>query len=191
MLKSWKPKNYLASKKFTGSYKKKCKSNSHISGNLSNVLISHHFTFLWGPLLMLPSYWLSFGPYPKMYCVSVQCNAGIFYSLFVWVMILTRPKPKIYFRKKFKGRQKALTLNCSTPSKEKLSCLGEHYYHKILLSLYYSTYTEVSHLLPRPTEKNQLLDPHKRYWAEILGIISNSLNLSFELVLVNPIGTSN
>merc|ERR1711954_389850 len=22
--------------------------------------------------------------------------------------------------------------NCSTPSKEKLSCLGEHYYHKIL-----------------------------------------------------------
>merc|ERR1711954_573346 len=23
--------------------------------------------------------------------------------------------------------------NCSTPSKEKLSCLGEHYYHKILL----------------------------------------------------------
>merc|ERR1711954_483629 len=25
--------------------------------------------------------------------------------------------------------------NCSTPSKEKLSCLGEHYYHKILLLL--------------------------------------------------------
>merc|ERR1711954_271502 len=25
------------------------------------------------------------------------------------------------------------SLNCSTPSKEKLSCLGEHYYHKILL----------------------------------------------------------
>merc|ERR1711954_133953 len=25
--------------------------------------------------------------------------------------------------------------NCSTPSKKKLSCLGEHYYHKILLSL--------------------------------------------------------
>ena len=23
--------------------------------------------------------------------------------------------------------------NCSSPSKEKLSCLGEHYYHKILL----------------------------------------------------------
>ena len=26
-----------------------------------------------------------------------------------------------------------------------------------------TTTTEVSHLLPRPTEKNQLLGPHKRY----------------------------
>merc|ERR1712081_89332 len=58
--------------------------------------------------------------------------------------------------------------NCSTPSKEKLSCLGEPYYHKILFSTTYTTTTttittEVSHLLPRPTEKNQLLGPHKRY----------------------------
>ena len=49
----------------------------------------------------------------------------------------------------------------------------------------------VSHLLPRPTEKNQLLGPHKRYWSEILRISSNSFNLIFELVLVNPIGSSN
>ena len=49
----------------------------------------------------------------------------------------------------------------------------------------------VSHLLPRPTEKNQLLGPHKRYWSEILRICSNSPNLIFGLVLVNPIGSSN
>ena len=49
----------------------------------------------------------------------------------------------------------------------------------------------VSHLLPRPTEKNQLLGPHKRYWSEILRISSNSPNLIFGLVLVNPIGSSN
>ena len=81
---------------------------------------------------------------------------------------------------------------CSTPSKEKLSCLGEHYYHKILLLQYTYTYTtEVSHLLPRPTEKNQLLGPQKIYWAEILGISSNSPNLIFWLVLVNPFGSFN
>merc|ERR1712112_646135 len=40
--------------------------------------------------------------------------------------------------------------NCSTPSKKKLSCLGEHYYHKILLL---STYTEVSHLLQGQQKK--------------------------------------
>merc|ERR1711954_364795 len=51
--------------------------------------------------------------------------------------------------------------NCSTPSKEKLSCLGEHYYHKILLLLLVVVVPlpPVSHLLPRPTEKNQLLGP--------------------------------
>ena len=49
----------------------------------------------------------------------------------------------------------------------------------------------VSHLLPRPTEKNQLLGPHKRYWSEILRLSSNSLNLIFGLVLINPIGSSN
>merc|ERR1712112_520155 len=43
-------------------------------------------------------------------------------------------------------------LNCSTPSKKKLSCLGEHYYHKILLLLL-STYTEVSHLLQGQQKK--------------------------------------
>ena len=29
---------------------------------------------------------------------------------------------------------------CSTPSKEKLSCLGEHYFHKILYYIYYFYY---------------------------------------------------
>ena len=85
--------------------------------------------------------------------------------------------------------------NCSSPSKEKLSCLGEHYYHKILLLLVVVVVVPwllpVSHLLPRPTEKNQLLGPHKRYWSEILRICSNSPNLIFGLVLVNPIGSSN
>merc|ERR1711954_220693 len=57
--------------------------------------------------------------------------------------------------------------NCSTPSKIKLSCLGEHYYHKILLSLPVVVVVvplpPVSHLLLRPTEKNQSLGHHKRY----------------------------
>ena len=49
----------------------------------------------------------------------------------------------------------------------------------------------VSHLLPRPTEKNQLFSPHKRYWAEISGISSTSPNLVFGSVLVNLFGSSN
>ena len=86
--------------------------------------------------------------------------------------------------------------NCSTPSKEKLSCLGEHYYHKILVPWVVAWVVvawglQVSHLLPRPTEKNELLGPHKRYWSEILRISSNSPNLIFGLILVNPIGSSN
>ena len=78
---------------------------------------------------------------------------------------------------------------CSTPSKIKLSCLGEHYYHKILLVV--QVIPPVSHLLPRPTEKYQLLGPHKKNWPEILRISSTIPNLIFELVLVNPIGSSN
>ena len=74
----------------------------------SVVLTSQHFTFLWGCLLILPSYWLSFGPYGTMYSISAQCNAGTFYSLFVWVMILTKPQPKIYFREKLKEDKKTL-----------------------------------------------------------------------------------
>ena len=49
----------------------------------------------------------------------------------------------------------------------------------------------VSHLLKRPTEKIQILGSHKKYWAEILGISSNSPNLIFWSLLVNPIGSSN
>ena len=44
--------------------------------------------------------------------------------------------------------------NCSTPSEIKISCLGEHYYQKILLlPLVVVQVLPVSHLLPRPTEK--------------------------------------
>ena len=56
------------------------KSNSHISGNLSSVLTSHHFSFLWGPLLILPSYWLSSGHYSTMYSISVQCKVSTLVS---------------------------------------------------------------------------------------------------------------
>ena len=55
----------------------------------------------------------------------------------------------------------------------------------------YSLLTQVSHLLPRPTERIQLLSPHKRYWSEILRISSNSPNLFFGSVLVNLIGSRN
>ena len=51
---------------------------------MSIVLTSHHFTFLWGPLLILSSYSLSYGPYSKMYSISVPLNAVTFCSLFVW-----------------------------------------------------------------------------------------------------------
>ena len=71
------------------------KWNSHNSGHLSSVLLNHHFTLLWGPLPLLSSDWLSTGPYGTMYSVIVQCIACIFYSLFVWSMILSKPKLKL------------------------------------------------------------------------------------------------
>ena len=43
-------------------------------------------------------YSLSSCLYGTMYSVIVQCNACTFYSLFVWVLILPRPKPKTYLR---------------------------------------------------------------------------------------------
>ena len=84
------------------------------SDHLSRILLSHHITFLWGPLPMLPPNWLSFGPYGKMYCLNVQCNACTFSSLFVWLSILFKPKLKIYLREIIKRRGKApsFTLNC-------------------------------------------------------------------------------
>ena len=36
----------------------------------------------------------------------------------------------------------------------------------------------------RKPKKNQLLDPHERYLAEISGIISNNLNLIFEFLSI-------
>ena len=84
---------------------------------------------------------------------------------------------------------KSVPTNCSTPSKRKLIAKVS-----IIITKSYqqqSTSTEVSHILLRPTEKIQLLSPHKKYWAEILGISSTIPNLIFESVLVNPIGPSN
>ena len=71
---------------------------------------------------------------------------------------------------------------------------GTLYYTMVLYSLSLSTLYSLSrdhHLLPRPTERNDLLGPNKRYWAEILGISSKSPNLIFESVLVYLIGSSN
>ena len=81
------------------------KWNSHISGNLSSVLISHHFIFLWGSPLILPSNWLSSCPYGTMYSVFVLCNAFTFYSLFVWSVITSKPKANVYLREKIKWEE--------------------------------------------------------------------------------------
>ena len=88
--------------------------SSPFSGHLSIFLTSHHFTFLWGPLPMLPSNWLSSSPYGTMYSLNVQCNAGIFYSLLGGLIILRNPKSNIYLREISKRRGKALsfTSNC-------------------------------------------------------------------------------
>ena len=68
-----------------------------ISEQLSSILRSHHITFLWGSLPLLPSNWLSFSPYGTMYSVIVQCNACTFYSLLVLLFIFsnTNSKPNL------------------------------------------------------------------------------------------------
>ena len=55
--------------------------------------ITWTITFLWCPLPMLPSKWLSFCPFGTMYILNIQCNACKFYSLFVWLFIFSNPKP--------------------------------------------------------------------------------------------------
>ena len=49
-----------------------------------------------------------------MYSVIVQCNACIFHSFFVWLIIVSTCEPKIYLKEIIKRRGKALsfTLNC-------------------------------------------------------------------------------
>ena len=92
---------------------------------------------------------------------------------------------------KFKVQDVHMVTKLLNPKQKKAKLLGWALLSQnptlLLLS---TTYTEVSHLLPKPTEKNQLLGPNKRYWSEILGISSTSLNLIFELVLFNLIGSS-
>ena len=56
--------------------------NIHIPNHFSNMLI-HHFTFLWRPLPLLSSNWLSSGSFGTMYSTIVQCNACTYWSLFV------------------------------------------------------------------------------------------------------------
>ena len=82
---------------------------SHILGHFISVHICHYFAFLWRPLLLLPSNWLSSVTYGKIYSVIVQCNSGPFYILFVWVIILPKPKLKMYLREKINRRRKTLT----------------------------------------------------------------------------------
>ena len=84
------------------------KWNSHNPGHLSSVFVSHHFTFLRGPLPMMPSNWLSYGPYSTVYTVNVQWNAWVFINLFVWLVILSKPKPKMYLRETIRKRRKTL-----------------------------------------------------------------------------------
>merc|ERR1712081_162984 len=68
--------------------------SSPFSDLLSLFLMSHHITFLSGPLPMLPSNLPNFCPYVTMYSLNVQCNACKFYSLFVLLSIFSNPKPK-------------------------------------------------------------------------------------------------
>ena len=166
---------------------------------------------------MLPSYWLSCDLYVTVYSISGQCNAGTFYSLFVWVMILSKLKPNIYFRGKSKEDKKPLHIilivllfimsskqihNCSTPNSAPTSAdlsqctavRGSIIIHHC--TLLHSLSTLLSLLVlqpftPKANRKKWFTRPHKRFWAEISGISSNNPNLIFGPLLVNPIGSSN
>ena len=65
-----------------------------------SIFISQYFTFLWCPPTMLPSNWLSSGPYGTIYNIIAQCNACIFDSLLLWLMIMPKPTSKKHVRKK-------------------------------------------------------------------------------------------
>ena len=99
-----------------------------------------------------------------------------FEGKFAWAWFPELPNPKLLLQQlQVCGRH----YNCQP-----------YYYSLSLYSTGLSTTPDVQ-FLHLPTEKNQLLGPHKWYWAEILGMHSTSLNLIFEPVLVNPIGSSN
>ena len=91
--------------KFDNFFYQTDKWNSNIFSHLSSVLISHYFTFLLCPLPMLPPNWLNSRPYGTRYSVIAQCNACTFYSLFVWLMILSKHKLKIYLKEIIKRRR--------------------------------------------------------------------------------------
>ena len=55
-----------------------------LTTSVTCLYVSHHFTFMSGPLPLVSSNLLSSGPSGTMYSTSVQRNACIFQSLFVW-----------------------------------------------------------------------------------------------------------
>ena len=69
--------------------------NTSIPDHFINMLKSHHFTFLWGSLPMLPSNWLSYVPCATIYSTIAQCNSCTFHSLFFWSSVLSKPKLKL------------------------------------------------------------------------------------------------
>ena len=96
-----------------------------------------------------------------------------FEGKFAWAWFPELPNPKLLLQQlQVCGRH----YNCQP-----------YYYYSLSTPYYYYSRCAVLHW---PTEKIQLLGSHKRYWAEILGVCSTSLNLIFEQILLNPIGSS-
>ena len=81
---------------------------------------------------MLPSNWLRSGSYCAMYSVIVQCNACTFHSLFVWLMIRSKSKPKIYLEIWLHPLN---LLGCNfrhTYLRKHCNCLAEVSWHKLI-----------------------------------------------------------
>ena len=158
--------------------KNKCHKNEcHILRGNEEQLVENIHTLIWN---IIHVWKITEGKYQKI--TQTECRAQsqtcgielIFSGILSW---------KLHFAFIF-GR------NCRTPN----FCYSNFKFVVgiiIVSSLLLLSTTPNVQFLHWPTEKNQLLGPHKRYWAEILGISLNSLNLIFEPVLVNPIGSSN
>ena len=86
--------------------------NTSIPDHFINMLISHHFTFLWGLLPLLPSKWVNSVPCDTMYSTIVQYNACTFYSLLVWWYALSKPKLKLILTSIIRSEAISSTLKC-------------------------------------------------------------------------------